>query len=317
VDIEEQISGIVEQISNAERKTWLWDEEIDLDNVEFREFEPVEAGRVAAVDGSSGIAEPFAGLYLGVVRAGYVLYSGKREKKEISPLEIFQIGFHNSKEIYAEKYSEIFGEKPPEMSETEPKYMVQRIRTLEEYKYAFKALRDLGEGDILLIDGALRGDRHTPDIAIKMLSEMAQDKGVSVVGISKNSGLLSSGMPLIPMMDYEAEKKGLGRWYARISGRISGGKEEIYVVRYDKLGESAFRTDIISLESAKTVFGKISGYCQDIAYLGYPYPLADVHNEVIIRSGTVEDISLKFWFETVKKGLNVVENFHRKLDRGV
>jgi hypothetical protein len=203
------------------------------------------------------------------------------------------------------------------MRDTDPKYMVQRIRTLEEYRYVFKALGELREGDILLVDGALRGDLHTPDIAIKMLSEMAQDKGVSVVGISKNSGLSAGYMPLIPLLDSEAMEKGHERWYARISGRISGGKEEIYVVRYNPIGESAFRTDVITLEKVPDVLGRIAWYCDDIAYPGYPYPLADVHNEVIIRKGVVEDISSRFRTDAMMEGLDIPEDFHRKLDRGV
>ncbi len=317
MDIETRISEIIAELESAPREAWIWSERIDIEELEFSDFGVVEGGRVAAVDGSSGIAEPMGGMYLGLTRAGYVIYSGERERKDVSPMNVFQIGFHNSEEIYRKKYREIFDKEPAEIGETDPKYMVQRIRTLEEYECAFRALEKLREGDILLVDGALRGDRHTPDIAIKILSERAQDKGVSVAGISKNSGMSMSGLPLIPMIESEAEKSGLKRWFTPISGRISGGKEEIYAVKYNPKGESAFRTDLISLERAEDVFGKIAWYCSDVAYLGYPYPLADIHNEVIIRGGAVEDISSRFYFEAVRNGIMMPENFHRKLDRGV
>jgi len=317
VDIETRISEIVAELESAPREAWIWSERIELEDLSFSDFDALKGGRVAAVDGSSGIAEPMGGLYLALIRAGYVIYSDEREKKEMSPIDVFQLGFHNSEEIYERKYEDIFGEKPVRMGETDPKYMVQRIRTLEEYRYAFLALEELNKGDILLVDGALRGDRHTPDIAIKMLSERAQDRGVSVAGISKNSGMSMSGLPLIPMIEFEAEKSGPKRWFTRISGRISGGKEEVYAVKYNPMGESAFRTDLISLERAGDVFGKIAWYSNDVAYPGYPYPLADIHNEVIIRSGTVEDISSRFYFEAARKGMAMSENFHKKLDRGV
>ncbi len=316
VDIEERISGIIENLKDAPQETWIWSEKVDVEDMEFHAFDVMDGGRIAAVDGGSGIAEPMGGLYLGLVRTGYVIYSGDRERKEISPIDVFHIGFQNSEEIYADRYEEIFGERPAKMGETDPKYMLQRIRTLEEYRYAFKAIQMLNEGDILLVDGALRGDLHTPEIAIRMLSEMAQDKGISVVGISKNSGMSIGMMPLIPFLDTKASAEGYGRWFTRISGRVSGGKEEIFVVKYNPLGESAFRTDVITLEKVENIFGRIAWYCDDVAYLGYPYPLADVHNEVIIKKGVVEDVSSRFRVSAMMNGLDMPEDYHRKLDRG-
>ncbi len=317
MDIDLQISEIIEELYSASKEAWLWSERIEMDDLDFQGFEPIKGCRMAAVDGSSGIAEPSGGLYMGLIRAGYVIYGEEREKKVISPIDVFRMGFDNSREIYESRYEDIFGEEAPTIVEAEPKYMLQRVRTLEEYRYISRALEELEDGDILLVDGALRGDLHTPEIAIKTLSERAQDRRVSVVGISKNSGLVVGVLPMVPMIDSEAERSGLPRWFVRIGGPGSTGKEDIYVVRYSPLGENAFRTDVISLEKVENVLGKIAGYCDDVAYLGYPYPLADIHNEVIIRRGTVEDISWKFKLGAMNKGMNYPENFHRKLDGGV
>ncbi len=317
MDIDRRISEIIEELKSSPREGWLWSERIDIENMDFHGVESSEGCRIAAVDGSSGLAEPMGGLYIGLIRAGYVIYGEEREKKVVSPIDAFRIGFDNSREIYEGRYREILGEDAPAIGETEPRYILQRIRTLEEYRYIFRALDELAEGDILLVDGALRGDLHTPETAIKILSDRAQDKGVSVVGISKNSGLVLGGMPFVPLIDAEAEAKGFGRWFVRISTQPSGGKEEIYVVKYSPLGDNAFRTDIISLDRIENVLGNIMRYCNDVAYPGYPYPLADIHNEVIIRKGTVDDISSRFRFEAMNRGIGFSENFHRKLDGGV
>ena len=310
MSIHEQIEGILREIEQDD-STQLWGEEIDLANLDFNEFEVLPGSKVAAVDGSSVMVEPYGGLKIGMIRAGFVLYHGRRLKKDISGIEVMRLDFRNSREIYEKRYKEILDDEPPELADTDPSYMMQRLRTLEEFRYMFRALNELSEGDILLIDGALRGDRHTPDRGIALLSEMAQDRGVSLVGISKDSGLMHGALPLVPQVDRVAEERiGHRRWYTRVLGRTSPGRETLFIARFNPYGEHAFRTDIISLESVPSVLGKVAWYCSDPAYVGYPYPLADAHNEVIIRKGTAEDIG--YMIEA-----NLPENFHRKLDRGV
>jgi hypothetical protein len=296
----------------SDGSTHIFGEDTELDELEFHEFEPKDGSSVAAVDGSSVMAEPYGGIKIAVIRAGYVLYDGgERTKKNISGIEIHRMDFRNSAGIYEEKYREILGDEPPKLGETDPNYVMQRLRTLEEFRYMFKALDELKEGDILLIDGALRGDRHTPDRGMALLSEMAQDRGISLVGISKDSGIMHNGLPFVPQVYRIAEERLPGkRWYARVLRRTSPGKEEIFVVKFNPCSEHAFRTDIVSLETAAEVLGKVSQYASDIAYIGYPYPLADAHNEVIIRRGTAEDIG--YLLEA-----DFPERFHRKLDRGV
>ena len=310
MSIQEQIDSIVREME-ADDSTHIWGEDIDIENADFRGFDVVPGTRVAAVDGSSIMAEPYGGVKIGLIRAGFVVYGGERTGRSISDIRIFRMDFRNSRDIYSEAYREILGDEPPKLAETDPNYMLQRLRTLEEFRYMFMALDSLGEGDILLIDGALRGDRHTPDLGIALLSESAQDRGISLVGISKDSGIVQNGVPLVPRMDMLAgERLGNARWYARISGRRSPGKEEIYVAKFNPYSEHAFRTDIIGLESVERILGRVAWYSSDIAYPGYPYPLADAHNEVIIRKGTAEDIG-----HMVEADLP--EKFHRKLDRGV
>jgi len=311
VSVQEQIDRILREME-SDGSTHIFGEDAELDDLEFHEFEPMEGSAVAAVDGSSVMVEPYGGIKIAVIRAGYVVYErGERIGRNVSDMQVYRMDFRNSSDIYAEKYREILDAETPELGETDPNYVMQRLRTLEEFRYMFMALEELKEGDILLIDGALRGDRHTPDRGMALLSEMAQDRGVSLVGISKDSGIMHNGLPFVPQVDRLAEERfPRKRWYAKVLRRTSPGKEEIFVAKFNPYGEHAFRTDIISLETVSEVLGKVSWYASDIAYVGYPYPLADAHNEVIIRGGAAEDIG--YMVET-----DLPERFHRKLDRGV
>ncbi len=312
MSIREQMDRILSEIEN-DAETQILGEDIRIDDEEICEFDVLPGARVAAVDGSSVIGGRHGEMRIGFIRAGYVIYDGERTGKNISEIEMLRIDDRTLLGTYEQKYLEIIGEEPPALRDLDTSYLLQRLRTLEEFRYMFLALDTLEEGDILLVDGALRGDKHTPDAGISLLSGMAQERGVSIVGISKDSSLIYKGLPLVPFVDSRAKGSfNGGRWYMKILRRRSPGREEIYVVRFNPYGEYAFRTDVISSGHVGEILGKVAWYASDPGYPGYPYPLADAHNEVVIHRGFAEEI-----VNMLQMDIGLPGSFHAMLDGGV
>jgi hypothetical protein len=98
-----------------------------------------------------------------------------------------------------------------------------------------------------------------------------------------------------------------------------------YIVKFHPMAAFVFRTDINRYDDVDPgeLFGKLAQYCADATYLGYPYPLAHIHNQVVINRALTEDIAYRLEAIAFEHGVSsynwdlLFQNFHEILDKNV
>ncbi len=307
------------------------------------QLEELEDGyKLAAVDGGSHKILDAGSFILGTYRAGYLIFqNGKMLEDKIGNINTQFISFSNLRDLYSKTFAKLIGEAPVEYPR-QLHVVLERLRTFAEWEMVQELVAKLDQDDIILIDGSLKASINRLDVLFQNVLEKAVDKGIHFIGISKRSTLRLNHMPLIPRVKKMGEQQFPKKyWSCQISDeditdvesdqmdndkgstRQQFGKR--YIVKFHPLTRFVFRTDINRLDRSDPhqLFIKISKYCSDPAYLGYPYPLADVHNQVVITRALREDMVYRMQGIALEKGIGLGEwedlfiDFHRILDMNV
>jgi hypothetical protein len=155
-----------------------------------------------------------------------------------------------------------------------------------------KRLKELSEelDGIILVDGIL------PEVEIP-----------NSVGISKSTNRSLDGYPVSPLIMREGKKLFPNEPWCYT------GEEGIFAL-FHPLSRYLFRLEFSS-EDLTHQLKELLSYCNDPIYLGYPYPLALIHNDVAITYETVADVLYDLQRE--EPSLLKVEGFHRRLDENL
>ncbi len=314
----------------------------------FQTYDPIQLDdcdqdyKLAAVDGGSHKILDAGSFILGTYRAGYLIFqNGKMIEDKIGNINSQFISFSNLRDIYSKTFAKLIGEAPVEYPR-QLHVVLERLRTFAEWERVQELVAKLGQDDIILIDGSLKASINRLDVLFQNVLEQAEAKGIHFVGISKRSTLRLNHMPLIPRVKKLGEHRFSNKyWFCQIfddditdvelehaetdkgSTRQQFGKR--YIVKFHPLTRFVFRTDINRLDKSdpQPLFIKISKYCSDPSYLGYPYPLADIHNQVVITRALRDDMVYRMQGIALEKGIGLGEwedlfaDFHRVLDMSV
>ncbi|MEK6975317.1 MAG: DNA double-strand break repair nuclease NurA [Candidatus Thermoplasmatota archaeon] len=173
-----------------------------------------------------------------------------------------------------------------------------------------RALRDAiaaaPAGLLVLADGALRGLPPDAQGEMDAARRLAADRSVTLVGVSKRSGLERDGVALVPALHAAGPP---GRWAAAVG-------EGVWVARLHAAAPCAFRIDADDVADV----ARLVDLARDAAYVGYPYPLAKAHNQVAFTAGAVAELKGGLERALRKSGgaaLAAVADFHDTLDRNV
>lgn len=335
MNIDEELEHVVDFIKTGLKpkdKIFDYDEdniihfENEIEPDSFSTFDKLNRDyKIAAIDGGSSIVLNGASFIVGIYRAGYSIFQNNRKFEDLNPLlKVKLISLLNKDEIYLKEYLKIIGE-PPKKPAPDISWLVQRLRIFEEWKNIQELIEKLDKDDIIIYDGALKADIALPDSLLEKATKDAFHKGIILVGISKRSSMYSNHAPISILIKKHGDniypKK---RWFFQVSNIK---KEHLfgktYFVKYNPLSRFVFRTDInfLEKENPEKIFGRISSYCNDPSYLGYPYPLASVHNKVVIDSETKKTFEYKLQSIALEKGIPLSDwdylflNFHDILDR--
>jgi hypothetical protein len=115
------------------------------------------------------------------------------------------------------------------------------------------------------------------------------------------------------------------RWYLRVTDDAeegqTGWRSEVYVARLARRGAYAFRVDAVrGARSADELFALLAGLSDDPAFLGYPYPLARVHQIVSLPGHLLADLRRDLREACLREGLPeddvdlVLRDFHLTLN---
>jgi len=288
---------------------------------------------IGAVDGSSTIVLKGPSFIVGIYKSAAMVFRGHElaATSTTRPVPIL-ISKDNMNDVYGRIFSDFVGE-PPQKRVRDLELALQRIRVIEEMKMVAKLVDEMDEGSIILVDGSLRSTITRLDAFMEATFKRALEKKISVVGISKSSSLSFGNTAIVPMVQYEAKRTMGNRMWCfdvgkRLDGALQGQQSHLFgsvnIVKFNPYSLFVFRADVLTYEDDVTeILRKIAKYCRDPSYLGYPYPLARVHNEVTITRGQSEDMRHHMKNIALASGIEsdqwrlLCQDFHDVLDRGV
>ena len=325
--LDSEPSYIQVESDEEEKEPLLLDK--DLDELSFHIIKEQESrGKVAAVDGGSATVVKGRSFLIGVYRVGSVIYQqGRRIDQKVIPLKLEIISQANLSPLYASAYRDLVGEDPSEAPGIEK--MLDRLRLFSEWRMAQSLLDGLENGDMLLIDGSLKASIAPPYNFMLEFTRKAKDKGVHLVGVTKTSTLYwGDKSPLIPAVMKAGERFcPTSRWFCQISNKklhttSSSYFGKIYVAKLKASSDFGFRVDInrFDPQDPNRIFTVLSYLSGDPAFLGYPYPLAAVHNISRITLSEIEDIRYKLQSRAFEKGITTSDwdllfsDFHEVLN---
>lgn len=327
--LDEESDTIIDESDSEEISSITFKSSISADS--FKTFTPSsETFKLAAVDGGSQRVLNGGSFIVGAYRAGALIFHGdKLVTREMAPnVKIRSISFGNRKEIYSEVFQNLIGELPNDYPR-ELMLLLQRLRTFEEWSVAQTLIDQLDAGDIILVDGSLKASINKQDILFQRIMDQTTKKGIHFVGISKRSTLRFNHAPLLRFVRQRGEEL-FGNhqtWYCEIPDEKGHSQlfGKRYIVKFHPKTAFVFRTDINRFDDVEPseLFGKIAKYCSDAAYLGYPYPLAHIHNQVVINRAHSEDISYRLEAIAIEHGISnynwddLFRNFHDILDKNI
>ena len=180
------------------------------------------------------------------------------------------------------------------------------LRERAEHGAARAAIEAAPAGSLVLVDGALHGLPGEQQDAANALRQLAFRRGVTLVGVSKRAGLERDGAPLVAALHAQGPA---GTWAAAVG-------DGVFVARLHAAAPCAFRVDAPDVAA----LARLVPFARDAAYVGYPYPLAKVHNQVAFTAGAVGELKAGLERALRRAGpaaMRVVADFHDTLDRNV
>jgi hypothetical protein len=281
----------------------------------------------AAIDGGSANILDCGSFVVGAISAGYAISDARGACKTESRLSLVGASHADKKSIYRDIFEKAVGAEPTDYPATLDS-LIGRARNIAELVEAAKVVSAAPEGSLVMLDGALWAGLGDFAPLIEKLVKSASHRGVCLAGVSKRSMLYVGYRPLVPYLA-RLGKKTLGDalWaypvaLAEYEGRTFGAT---YVAHLHPMAQFAFRVDINPLPgiAADEIIAMLAGMSDDPGYIGYPYPLARVHNEVAIGDETRLELRLGLRRALSSAGGDAAlveefsNNFHDVLDGGI
>jgi hypothetical protein len=289
--------------------------------------DPAPGMTAAAVDGGSACLLNGRSFWLVAYRAGTVWHRDRATfAADVDPLTLRALTQTDAKAAYAEALAAAGVRRERELADLGG--VVDVLRELAEWRRASEAVAAARPGDLVLVDGSLHPGAFLPKGLVEPVHELALERGVDLVGVTKSSKLRwGRYAPLVLRVRRRAELE-LGadaRWYLRVTGPDDGDddswRSEVYVARLARRGAYAFRVDAVrGRRDPQELFAVLAGLSDDPAFLGYPYPLARVHQEVSLPGHLLADLRRDLREAFLREGLSeddvdlVMRDFHLTLN---
>jgi hypothetical protein len=316
------------------------------------DVDPAPGITAAAVDGGSACLVNGRSFWVIAYRAGTIWHRDRLTVlQDAAPLTIEALTQTDAKSRYAQALAGAGVVRERELADLGG--VVDVLRELAEWGRTRAAIERAAPGDLVLVDGSLHPGPFLPAALVVPIHELALDRGVDLVGVTKASKLRwGRYAPLVLRVRRRAEAE-VGpdaRWYLRVtrdpegSGEPQGGapvhrdqgsvpaapetgeaappwRSEVYVARLAARGSYAFRVDAVrGHRQPEELFAVLAGLSDDPAFLGYPYPLARVHQIVSLPGHLLADLRRDLRAAFLREGLPsddvdlVMRDFHLTLN---
>jgi NurA domain-containing protein len=285
-----------------------------------------DPGVVWAVDGGSCTVADARAFQVAAFRVARVRFAaGVTDLVESPPLEVRPVSQDRIGDVAREALAELTGEEPTQLPEL-PR-PVDALREWAEWRQVLRTVAEAAPGDLVLIDGSLHGGPLVPPAVVHRAHAMALEGGVQLAGVVKASTLYwGRNAPLVTLLKRRGDREhGHLTWAGRIStdpifGRLYVG--EIFVAKLAPTAPYAFRVDVArGPQDPAEVLSRLAGLGGDPAFVGYPYPLARVHQAARITGYAVADVRRAFRDALARRGMSqddievLFQDFHEVLNR--
>jgi hypothetical protein len=322
-----------EPIGPLERETV----ELDEGRVEFRQMttDPATGVSMFAIDGGSACLVNGRSFWVIAFRTGWVRHLDRRTVTEhVDPLDLRTLTMTDAKHVYASMLAAEGVVRERDLGDLGG--VVNVLRERDEWHKVAEAIDRASSGDVVMVDGGLHPGPFLPASFVGPIHELALERGVDLVGVTKASKLRwGRYAPLVLRMRRLAEDRGLAdaRWYAPVVAppgsaeaddpvQVDGAPaSEVYVARLAPHGAYVFRVDAVrGHRSPEALFALLAGASDDPAFLGYPYPLARVHQLVSLPGHLLADLRRALRDNCLRQGLAedeadlVLRDFHLTLN---
>jgi hypothetical protein len=311
------------------------EESAPLELAEDRRFtrfpvDPAHGVTAAAIDGGSACLINGRSFWVIVYRAGTIWHRDRvTVGEDAAALTIEALTQTDAKGRYAQALAAAGVVRERELSDLGG--VVDVLRELAEWARVREAVERAAPGDLVLVDGSLHPGAFLPAALVVPIHELALEQGVDLVGVTKSSKLRwGRYAPLVLRVRRRAEAE-LGpdaRWFLRVTGDPEQGdpdagtwRSEVFVARLASRGAYAFRVDAVrGHRDPEELFAVLAGLSDDPAFLGYPYPLARVHQLVSLSGHLLADLRRDLRSAFLREGLPsddidlVMRDFHLTLN---
>ena len=240
---------------------------LELRPLERAAAAPIEAW---AVDGGQSLIADARCVQVYATRASRIGWAaGASVVEEALPVQVWLLGLGESSEarlaLDAPVASDCFVD-------------VNLLREWGEWSAAAACVDAAPAGSMVLVDGDLAPDWRIDPDWLPGRFDVAADRGVTLVGVTKHTSLSWGGAPLLGVLERMASER-LGpraMWWApvaRTSPSVGPGIQ-VVVARLDPDARFAFRVDVPGYADPAAALAALSTLCDDAAFPGYPYPLS-------------------------------------------
>lgn len=296
------------------------------DDYELVRLEAAEPGTVWAIDGGSCIVADGRSFQVAAYRAARVRFThGRTDLVSAPPLTLRAVSEETMQALGRRVIGDLLGSEPERLPDL-PR-PVDALREWSEWRAVLDTLREAAPGDLVLVDGSLHGGPLVPPAVVTRAHADALERGVSLAGVVKASTLYwGRNAPLVTLLKRRGDREaGPVPWAARIStdpvfGRLYVG--EIFVAHLAPTAPYAFRIDVAhGPVPPEEVLARLAGLAHDPAFVGYPYPLARVHQAARVTGYAVADVRREFRSALSRRGMSeddievLFQDFHEVLNR--
>jgi len=256
---------------------------------------PTRDARIAAVDGSNAAVLESGSMTISAVRAGAVLFHDGEIDRKRTPLLLVSSGSGEGPDDFSHIYRECFGIDPGKtLGDDEREMLASLARDSLEFWIAGEILKSLEQGDLLLLDGALRVSHESLDPMLTRLIGQAERKGVLLAALAKRTtATFGDGYPLLPgVAAYAALQGRPSPWWVKVDETILDQTRfsqwqhgEVHIASLHPYNGVPIKVEIPVKQSRKRTeqtFSLLAGCADDGRIPGYPFPLLEAHRTVVI-----------------------------------